>query len=48
MSDLKRFLEAQDDDFAVALENMNPVFQRVLDKYFDGAKDQKTLELIDV
>ena len=31
-----------------ALDNTNPVFQRVLDKYFDGAKDQKTLELIDV
>ncbi len=31
-----------------ALENTNPVFQSVLDKYFDGAKDQKTLELIDV
>ncbi len=30
------------------LENTNPVFQSVLDKYFDGAKDQKTLELIDV
>ena len=31
-----------------APENKNPVFQKVLDKYFDGAKDQKTLELIDV
>ena len=31
-----------------ALENTNPVFQRVLDKYFDSAKDQRTLELIDV
>ncbi len=31
-----------------ALENTNSVFQRVLDKYFDGAKDRRTLELIDV
>ena len=31
-----------------ALDDTNPVFQKVLDKYFDGAKDQKTLELIDV
>ena len=30
-----------------ALENTNPVFQKVLDKYFDGAKDQRTLELIE-
>lgn len=29
-----------------ALENTNPVFQKVLDKYFDGAKDEKTLKLI--
>lgn len=26
-----------------ALENTNPVFQKVLDKYFSGAKDQRTL-----
>ncbi len=31
-----------------ALENANPVFQLVLDKYFDGAKDRKTIKLIDV
>jgi uncharacterized protein (DUF1810 family) len=31
-----------------ALANKNPVFQSVLDKYFNGAEDQKTLELIDV
>ena len=31
-----------------ALTATNPVFQKVLDKYFDGAKDGKTLELIDV
>ena len=31
-----------------ALENTNPVFQSVLDKYFNGAKDFKTVELIDV
>ena len=31
-----------------ALNETNPVFQKVLDKYFDGAKDFKTLELIDV
>jgi len=30
-----------------ALENTNPVFQAVLDKYYGGAKDQRTLELID-
>ena len=27
-----------------ALENTDPVFQRVLDKYFNGAKDRRTLE----
>ncbi len=31
-----------------ALENTNPVFQSVLDKYFNGAKDRRTLEQIDV
>lgn len=31
-----------------ALDETNPVFQKVLDKYFNGAKDQRTLELIDV
>ncbi len=31
-----------------ALENTNPIFRQVLDKYFDGAKDRRTLELIDV
>ena len=31
-----------------ALEKTNPIFQKVLDKYFDGAKDRRTLELIDV
>jgi len=31
-----------------ALENTDPVFQEVLDKYFDGAKDEKTLKLIGV
>jgi uncharacterized protein (DUF1810 family) len=29
-----------------ALDDANPVFQKVLDKYFDGAKDRRTLELI--
>lgn len=29
-----------------ALENTDPVFGRVLDKFFDGAKDRRTLELI--
>lgn len=29
-----------------ALENTNPVFQKVLDKYYDGAKDQRTLQII--
>lgn len=28
------------------LENANPVFQKVLDKYFGGDKDERTLELI--
>ena len=31
-----------------ALDNANPIFQKVLDKYFNGAKDRRTLELIDV
>jgi uncharacterized protein (DUF1810 family) len=31
-----------------AFENTNPVFRKVLDKYFNGAEDQRTLELIDV
>ena len=31
-----------------ALDKTNPVFQNVLDKYFNGAKDQRTLELLDV
>ncbi len=31
-----------------ALDDTNPVFRKVLDKYFDGAKDRRTLELIDV
>lgn len=31
-----------------SLDDTNPVFQSVLDKYFDGAKDQRTLALIDV
>lgn len=30
-----------------ALENTNPVFQKVLDKYYDGKQDLKTLELIE-
>lgn len=30
------------------LDNSNPVFRKVLDKYFNGAKDWRTLELIDV
>jgi uncharacterized protein (DUF1810 family) len=31
-----------------SLKETNPVFQKVLDKYFDGAKDGRTLELIEV
>lgn len=31
-----------------ASENTNPVFQTVLDKYFNGARDERTLKLIDV
>lgn len=30
-----------------ALDDTNPVFQLILDEYFNGAKDDKTLELID-
>lgn len=30
-----------------ALENTDSVFQKVLDKYFEGEKDQRTLGLID-
>jgi uncharacterized protein (DUF1810 family) len=29
-----------------ALPNANPVFQQVLDKFFNGAKDVKTLQII--
>ncbi len=29
-----------------ALDETNSVFQKVLNKYFDGAKDRRTLELI--
>jgi len=29
------------------LEDTDPVFQKVLDKYFDGKKDEKTIELIE-
>ncbi len=29
-----------------SVPNSNPVFQQVLDKYFRGAKDEKTLQLI--
>lgn len=29
-----------------AIENNDPVFQKVLDKYFDGAKDGRTLEIL--
>ena len=29
-----------------ALDETNPVFQNVLNKYFSGAKDEKTLQLI--
>jgi uncharacterized protein (DUF1810 family) len=31
-----------------ALDDTNPVFRKVLDKYFSGAKDGRTLELIDL
>ena len=30
-----------------ALEETNPVFRKVLDKYFDGEEDRRTLELLD-
>ncbi len=30
-----------------SLENAHPVFQRVLDKYFNGIKDRRTLDLTD-
>ena len=29
------------------LDDANPVFQKVLDKYFGGAKDERTLEKLD-
>jgi uncharacterized protein (DUF1810 family) len=29
-----------------SLDNTDPVFQQVLDKFYDGAKDQKTLRII--
>ena len=29
-----------------SLDDAHPVFQRVLDKYFNGAKDKRTLDLI--
>lgn len=28
------------------LQETNPVFQKVLDKYYDGAKDERTLQII--
>ena len=28
------------------LESANPVFQKVLDKFFDGTKDEKTIQLL--
>lgn len=31
-----------------ALKNTNPVFRKVLDKYFNDAQDERTLELIDI
>ena len=31
-----------------ALDDANPVFRKVLDKYFNGAGDERTLGLIDV
>ena len=31
-----------------ALDDTNPVFQKVLDRYFNGTKDRRTLELIGV
>lgn len=31
-----------------ALDETNEVFRKVLDKYFDGAKDERTLEIIGV
>ena len=30
-----------------AINNPNPVFQLVLDKFFNGTKDNKTLRIID-
>ena len=31
-----------------ALDDTNPVFRKVLDKYFNSAKDERTLKLIDI
>lgn len=44
MYDLDRFLKAQSRDYEAAPEI--DVFQRVLDKYFSGEKDQNTLAMI--
>lgn len=30
-----------------SLNNVDPVFQKVLDKFFDGEKDEKTLEILE-
>ena len=31
-----------------ALDNTNPIFQKILDKYFDSAKDVRTLEVLNI
>lgn len=52
-SDATRLMGSPDDvklrssmTLFAALEDTNPVFQLVLDKFFDGQKDSKTLQLL--
>ena len=48
MSDLSRFEKAQETDYERALlaPEMD-VFQKVLDKFFEGKPDQRTIELLE-
>lgn len=52
-SDATRLMGSPDDvklrssmTLFAALEDTNPVFQRVLDKFFGGQQDQRTLQLL--
>lgn len=55
MSDLSRLLKAQETDYKRALSEIRSghevapeteVFQKVLDKFFEGKPDQRTIELL--